>query len=278
MKVVIAPGPAHGFRFDLIPPLEPEHRRQMLWGIVLPMCRLVPSVGSVVLAQSREEAAIHERGDIYPRRYSVECPSPGYGHVPLIRMLRDRDISLYRAPDWATGHVRAWMKRDTIVITLRETHYGMHRNSSVAEWLDAASELRGRGYDILFIRDTGEAYGAHFHGWPVCHAASFDLAYRLAVYECAALNLFISNAFTMALLAPGVRAMVFGLIRDEKEFLSADDWAARGLPKGAQYGHVGHRFRVVWSDESAERIVDAALGFLDELARAKHPIATLAGE
>lgn len=263
LKVVIASGPSDGFRYDLIPPLETKHRLQMLWGICMQFCRLLPSISTVVLAKSRQEAAIHDRGDVFPEGYSADRPIPHYGHMLMIDELRKADIAVYRAPEWSVDHVRQWLKPNTITITLRETHYGSYRNSDPEAWIEAVEALSDAGYAVLFIRDTEMAFGGDFHGWPVCHAASFDLAYKLAVYECAAVNLFIANAFTMAILAPGVKGIVFGLIRDG-ESLSAECWAARGFPMGSQYPHVDHRFRVVWDGENSDVIVRETLKFLHE--------------
>ncbi len=263
LKIVIVPGPDEGFNSEIGSYLDNDHKRQMLWGIVLGLCRLVPSVGTIVLANSRDEAASHEQGETFPDRYSVDFPFLYYGITLLIQHQKRHDVSCFYAPEWSRKHVKQWMRPETITITLRETHYAEGRNSDCDEWVQAARILWDHGYNILFLRDAALAHGESFHGWPVCHVGSLDVSQRLAVYETATVSLFAANGpFTLALLAPNVRGIVFGLLmEDDIHAMSSQNWYSREFPPGSQFQFVAPRFKCVWERDTSEVIVRETLNF-----------------
>jgi len=139
-------------------------------------------VGAVPDAASNN-APVMEK---YTLRPVVELASKGV-EVPLLKpsaaAVSMTDTWLYSGKD----------KRAPITITLRETK-GKHdfRNSNIDEWLKVAEYLEGRGERVIFIRDTALAREP-ITGYQTCPDAALDIHARLALYEAAKCNLFVSN-------------------------------------------------------------------------------------
>ena len=83
-------------------------------------------------------------------------------------------------------------KQAPVTITLREAAYSSHRNSNIDEWLKFAEYLIAQGERVLFVRDT-KCAADPIEGYETCPAASIDIDVRLALYESAKANLFVSN-------------------------------------------------------------------------------------
>lgn len=257
LKVVVVPGPYHGFRDDGAAPLDPEHRRQMLWGVLLGLCRCMPSVKEIVIASSRDEAAKHITDAIFPEDYRLEFPVARYGITNAIVGFRKDDLAHFRAPQWAKDQIAKWIKPSTVTITLREAHYAEDRNSDLLHWIGAADRLKASGVNIVLIRDTEYAFGKGLHDHEVFHPASYDMALRLALYEAATLNCFPANGpWTLGLFAKHVDMLAFGLCRDGPHNLTPTHWQSRGMPVGSQFPHTHGRVRIVWGPESTDLIVD----------------------
>lgn len=274
LKVVFVPGPADGFRDDNMPPTDLEHRKQMFWGVNMGLCRCLPSVKSIGMAAYGE---VSFDKDCFPVDYSPENREIKYGLLYLLKGMIQNDLAFFRAPQWSVDHVRKWIKPNTVTITLREAHYVTDRNSALDEWPGAAFALRNRGFNVVVIRDTENAYNSDWYGFDVCHAASLDMAYRLALYECASINLFSANGpFTLALVDPKVRGIVFGLERHGGiDKLTAADWARKQFPVGSQWPYTEHRFRISWPVETVETIVKETLDFAKRPYRACYDLAQL---
>ena len=264
LKVVFIPGPDDGFRPEE-KPHDGAQRRQMFWGIAMGLCRCLPSVKAIEVLNSYGDLVVDPEAAIYPPDYSAENRVGHYGISYLIAaMQRNPDLACFEAPAWLRRQVRKHAAPDTITFTLREASYAEGRNSDLKEWINAADVLRDHGYKIVFVRDTEAAFGVDFHGHEVCHAASYDLAYRLALYESAAVNCVSANGpFTLALMAKHVKAIVFGMEREGEHCMTAAHWRLRGVPVGSEFPGVGLRFKTVWQKETAETIVAETMALLD---------------
>src|SRR5262249_50425488 len=81
---------------------------------------------------------------------------------------------------------------DIVTITLREAERWPHRNSNLEAWLGFAWYLEQQGEKVVFVRDTAKADQQLPH-FKVALRAAQDLTFRLALYESAKANLFVSN-------------------------------------------------------------------------------------
>ena len=261
LRVIFVPGPNDGFR-DVETPDNTDQKKQMFWGIGMGLCRCLPSVKSFSVLRSEDE--IGEVGEnVFPEGYSRENRTGPYGITFLIHAMRQGNIACFEAPVWLRQQISKWIKPNTVTITLREASYAEGRNSVIDEWIKAADLLKKKGFEVIFIRDTEQAFGNDFHGFPVAHAASYDLGYRMALYENAAVNCFSANGpFTLALTAKNVKAITFGMER-EGYTMTAAHWALRGIKVGSELPNTGDRFKTIWQKETADLIAESVEAFLD---------------
>ncbi len=79
-----------------------------------------------------------------------------------------------------------------VTITLREAPYWEYRNSNVPEWIKVADYLKEKGERVIFLRDTDKA-SVGIPGHTTYPLASNVIDVRMALYETARCNLFVSN-------------------------------------------------------------------------------------
>ncbi len=85
------------------------------------------------------------------------------------------------------------LSKPPVTITLREAVDWPHRNSNIEAWFNVADYLKARGEDVVFVRETAKAYDELPLGYDICPQASIDLHSRMALYQFAKANLFVSN-------------------------------------------------------------------------------------
>ena len=97
---------------------------------------------------------------------------------------------------WVQDWLRMLDDRSPVVITLRECDYSTHRNSNLDGWLEFASSLEAAHERVIIVRDTAKA-NEPIEGFLTFPPASFDVCKRLALYEQAKMNFFVSNGPVM---------------------------------------------------------------------------------
>jgi hypothetical protein len=104
---------------------------------------------------------------------------------------RGEAVPLFHArPGAASGDARP------VVITLRECDYSTHRNSNLDAWLEFAQSLQDAGERVIIVRDTAKS-SEPLEGFCTFPPASYDVRKRLALYEQAKMNFFVSNGPVM---------------------------------------------------------------------------------
>ena len=148
-----------------------------------------------------------------------------------------------------------------ITITLREVDYWSHRNSNLGAWYKFACLLRKEGKRVVFVRDTKRAHEP-FEDFVTSPMASIDLEARMALYQDAECNFFVSNG-------PGILALFskrpwiqFVPIEDEDNPAYAANtrwfWTKNmGIVPGEQHPWSAPDQRIVWDTDSYENIVAA---------------------
>jgi len=177
-----APAPLKiGFYFgqdgDTERTLQTAQRRAMYQNVIRPALAFVDAV---------EDPTCLEHGRIMER----------YTFIDIVKACRlGEDVPLLIPTAKAKAAVKKELSADgqsPVTITLREAAYSSHRNSNMAEWLRFAEYLTAQGERVLFVRDTKFAMDP-IEGFRTCPAASIDIDVRLALYESAKANLFVSN-------------------------------------------------------------------------------------
>jgi len=190
--------------------------------------------------------------DKYTIRPVVELASQGTT-VPLLRpseaAVKATEKFLYSFDD----------SREPITITLREVKGKWEfRNSNIREWLKVADYLQNKGERVIFIRDTDYAR-ERLEGYRICTAASTDIHRRLALYEAAKCNLFVSNGPWMLALHGSRPWLMFVETNPMSPFFpeTPQFWTQWHGVHGEQFPWSLPTQQIIWKRDNAENIIEA---------------------
>jgi len=173
LRVAFKPGPNNGFRDDDLP-WSPEQRAAFKANVMQPLLRLVGAVEDPLAYTGEQHEYTFKRVSQLARggcRVPVLVPDEG--------SLDDARQLLRHGPA-------------PITITLREAAHWDYRNSDIPAWTEFARRRMAEGHRVIFVRDTEKA-GEPLDGFETCPRASVDVLFRAALYDCARVNLFVSN-------------------------------------------------------------------------------------
>lgn len=237
IDIHILPGPKEGFRRDSMFPFTTAERIHWRDNVVVPICKLLPSVRSVTVDTDR----------------SVEGWGKGEYHVSLpaiMSALRQNCRPLRAAPI-------GFGKEDWITFTLREADHHPLRNSKVGEWVNAARELKSRGRNVVVIRDSYYSE-VPLMTVPTSGAAARDLICRAAIYASAKLNVGICNGPMWLSIFMDAPTLMLRPTTNEAKGCYDDQFYARwGLPRGSQLPNSPPYQKLVWEDDLCDNIVRA---------------------
>ncbi len=158
--------------------LHAEKRQGFYDGVIFPSLAMLGAVQD----KDSATAPTHDRYTLSP---IVEFAKAGE-EVPLLKPSEDGMKAIAEYLQQTTGG------QAPVTITLREADNWQYRNSDLTEWLKVAEYLENQGERVIFVRDTAKA-AEPITGFQTCPAASIILDMRLALYESAKCNLFVSN-------------------------------------------------------------------------------------
>lgn len=241
IDVIILPGPREGFRADHHWPHDTAGRVHMRDNVLVPLCRLLPSVRSVEVANRR-------RGEGWGHgEYHVGLPNIMKALKAGCRPLR---CEMKDAPPTLRD-------KKLVTITLRESEHHQLRNSRVEEWVKAAHTLKKMGFLVQAVRDTQMA-GRYLEDVPTFIEASRELRWRAWLYQHAGLNAGISNGpMWMSIFMDAPTLMLRPTTNEAGGCY--DDWffAEHGLPHGSQLPTSQSHQRLVWQEDTCDNIVRA---------------------
>jgi hypothetical protein len=204
INVIFVPGPNAGVRREL-PDYEAaidiSARLARIRNIIVPMLAFLPSVKGYVVCGSRDQAGAIVSADpnkTFPSDYRAYLPrQPAKKDVfeharaglSVWPMLRATDAGRRFVADFLAREAK---DRKAVVISLRNYGYSPERNSRSADWIAFADCLDPDVFVPIFVHDTETAMReppADFSRHVVCHAASWNLEIRMALYEAAWLNM-----------------------------------------------------------------------------------------
>jgi hypothetical protein len=204
INVIFVLGPNAGVRRELPDyeaAIDVPTRLARLRNILVPMLAFLPSVKSYAVCSTREQAEAiiaADRKNIYPGDYRSYLPRQPAKKVIFEHARSGLSIwPMLRATDAGKRFVRDFLAREAkgrkaVVITLRNYDYSPERNSRNADWIAFADGLDPTVYVPIFVHDTETSMcepPADFSQHVVCHAASWSLEIRMALYEAAWLNM-----------------------------------------------------------------------------------------
>lgn len=222
--------------------LEVEHRRQMFQHVVRPLLALIGAV--------EDESAVDGRWKrFFSYRNTVERYKAGH------------QVPRFKAPN----HLRQEMAgryNHPVTLTLREYSEFQGRNSNTEAWIRFAGWLRDRGENVVVVRDTLRAHDP-IPGFTTCPAASLELSHRLALYETAKMNLFVSNGPASLGHFGDFPWLMFTPICDDDDEYEPNTpkfWREQiGVEMGGQFPWCRPDQRIVWMPDNYENLVRAWL-------------------
>ena len=145
---------------------------------------------------------------------------------------------------------------EPVTITLREAPHWKHRNSNLEAWLRFADDLQRRGQPVIFLRDTARA-NEPLPGYASCPIASWNVDLRMALYERARANLFVSNGPAgLALFGDRPYLYFLHIFKDDLYGPNNPGWwlGSNGIDEGEQWPWALPTQRLVWRPDTYENI------------------------
>jgi hypothetical protein len=172
--------------------------------------------------------------------------------------LAGEDVPRFAAPEHAKKLTAPY--KGYVTITLREAAYWQHRNSNLEAWQRFARDLIRRGEKVVFVRDTANA-NKPLGDFPTLPAASYNLDFRMALYEQAKCNLFVSNGPIGLALFSRVPFLAFINTEPDGSMYvadTADFWRTfQGIEVGSQFPWSAPDQRIVWAKDDYENLIVA---------------------
>jgi len=236
--------------------------------IIVAAAAFLPSAAGITVCHDRAHAEALELliKDIFPK-ISVLAGAP-----PSLADLRRETIAALTAegPEWiglratAQGirYIRQWLAshaegRKPVVITFRQYGVDPERNSNIAEWVAFARTLDPDIYFPVIVPDTD----ASLDGQPECddltvfHPAAWNLGLRMALYECAYINLVVtSGPMELCVLNPLCSYLFFKVEVSSTKLASIETLRQMGFEKNTTPSFATPFQKWVWEDDRRDVI------------------------
>ena len=144
-----------------------------------------------------------------------------------------------------------------VTLTLRHAPYNPQRNSDLDVWSEVARRLADAGYTPVVVPDTEMALlplPEEFGGMLQMPVVAFNIELRMALYEKAYANLFVSNGTAMlGMLNKRVRFVQF--LSGEWIVDSQRVEKGSGIPYGHSYAYLNPFQHISWANQDADKII-----------------------
>lgn len=176
---------------------------------------------------------------------------------------RGEEVPILQANGEAKAHVKGWVsqwgqERPPITITLREGSHWSKRNSNIEAWVRLARDLQAKGEFVVFVRDTEKA-NEPIEDFITYPSASYSIQPRMALYELAKCNLYVSNGPAGLGLFSGAPYLYFlRLRRDEEYEPNNPEWwvRANGIGDGDQWPWAKPGQHMIWSGDDYKSLCE----------------------
>ena len=247
---------------------DADLRHWRLANMLIPACRLLPISPGFTACKTRDEAAdtlehFRERTTIFPAGYSVEAPIARWLSVWLQALGNmGESIQYLEATPNARAYIDGWADAQAgggkiVTLTLRHAPYNPQRNSDLDVWSEVARRLADAGYTPVVVPDTEMALlplPEEFGGMLQMPVVAFNIELRMALYEKAYANLFVSNGTAMlGMLNKRVRFVQF--LSGEWIVDSQRVEKGSGIPYGHSYAYLNRFQHISWPNQDADKII-----------------------
>lgn len=220
---------------------QTEHTKRMIYNVMRPLIAMIGAVEDSAAIAARPSNIYTFRNVTAAVRKGEQVPrlGPSQAAVDLVAKTFGED--------------------GIVTITLRETELYPHRNSNLAEWLKVAGYLQQQGERVVFVRDTVTAHEP-IDGYETFPLASTDIDVRVALYDAARCNLFVSNGpATLAMFGRKPLLMFCPVSEMDVCQASRPQWwrENHGISDGEQLPWLDAKQRIIWKADTFENIRDA---------------------
>ena len=171
------------------------------------------------------------------------------------------EVPRLRASDLHKAQVISDGLKGAVTITLREGFLWKYRNSNLKAWIKFAQYLQDKGEKVVFIRDTSKA-DTPLKDFKIYPLASRDLGIRVATYEVAKANMFVSNGPSMAAIMGDVPWLMFIDLdtgHEEQKLYKPGNkeyWTEKmGISQGGQFPWCKPNQRIFWGADTFDNMV-----------------------
>ena len=262
VDVVIVPGPEGGLRReddDYEEEVDRERRRWRLDNIVIPLCRMMPSIASITICRNRIQAGILRAlfaRVVYPIGYWPTFPLSHQPNHLLDAARAGQVVRPFCASEQGMRFVRNWLGRFTpcrpvVTITLRGYGYMPARNSNLKAWVAFARMIEAEGFRAVFIPDTEAPpeLPPELQDFAVCTEAAWNLGLRMALYQSSWLNMMVSNGPFALVAFSDAPYLLFKIITPSVRMTSESYMRKIGYDIDVPPPYVGPYQRWVWEDD-----------------------------
>ena len=275
INLIFAPGDHGGFNAQWS--IEDEEEKQYrLHHLIYPAIQLLETQVYLHHCATRKEARIlwESASERFPVEHSFLKPINRHRFNLINERIQNGENhwifkninSIYK------NQVTSWCYRQgieikrVITLTLRESFRATARNVDLNVWFQFADYLNGKGYKVVFIRDTNKAFetlpysGKHY----VFSDASHDLLIRAAIYQMAFANFSTSNGTNVLhYFVPDNRYFSMGVINNNYSECSEKEIRALGISETKVPGARPWQ-SISWEPDSSKGLI-AAFNQLEDL-------------
>ena len=268
--LVILHGAFQGFRGKTSHSIS--ELRERMNSIILQACNVVDNcIGQSYIFDRSDAFNIMSKLDpdcIYPRQYNVKYPYGYYnwGATNEISKNFKVDVQNLKSNTHQLGECQKWLHskdikvKSFITVTLRQSDYQKERNSNISEWIKFANYLKEINIQTIFVKDSEKIFEENDliekNKFLSCEPASFDLAFRMALYELSKLSFVINNGpYLLAFLNPKVNFIIMKM-NTENYYVSSEklltEW---GFEKNKNLEFMKKNQKIIWQDDNFENIL-----------------------
>ena len=248
--------------------------------ICLQMGQLMPTVESLTVKYRNTRDITQEIHGVNVCEYPTGKPAHNE-HYKLLNQYPGH-VTGFSASIEAHRIVNKWLKRisagrKVICISLRQYKVDIERNSNISEWAEFAWWLDKREYSVVVVPDTdhlADFYESPLSIYPVFEPACFLIDLRMALYELAYLNMFVSNGPAYAAtLFKKINYLMFKITLNDVLLASPDvlEWLGYEIGGSPKYATPFQHW--VWESDTAD-VLYRKFMMMDKLLRSYGPTAS----
>lgn len=183
-----------------------------------------------------------------------------YSYKPLLQAWKEGiTLPTLHAPAKARLHISNEIGvTRPVTITLREAQEGAYRNSNLDEWIKFAEWLDNRCERVIFVRDTSKAE-IPLRGFQLAPQCSKNLLLRMALYEHAKMNFFVSNGpVVLCWFSSAPWIMIHAISSSDPSVCNQPEgWEnGTGIMEGEQFPFSNPlNQRIMWGPETCETMI-----------------------